>query len=212
MRTLKLVVTGVLFLTGYWSMGQDISVAGKYTRSDLSQFQTGQGVEIGLGFYDKFENRISFAIGASYRGKSYEYSIFSDAFGSSIYREVDPDNYMLSFNLSYDWKIFEGAFSAFYLGGGVSISSYWFNENGLQLLPYSSAFSQYTNKTTEALKLGVGLNFEYIQKISKGGPWLFFALQPNIIKYNKFGLDGSSKPGLVQVINYKIGLRFGKLK
>ena len=191
-------------------MGQELSVAGKYVRSDLQQFQSGLGGEIGLSFYNESKHRIMVSAGASYRGKDYEYSLFMDGLGTTAFRYVEPNNLDFSLAVSYDWPIVKSSFSNFYIGGVFSIDNFVFNETGTQNLLYQSSFSEYQNNMTELFNPGIGLNFEYEQKITESGTLLFFALQPTVVKYYKFNMIGNSIPALVNLVNYKIGIRFAK--
>lgn len=210
MNTLKFILAVFFSIILSTAFSQEFSVAGKYNRSDLTQFQTGIGGEVSIGFYDKFENRLNISGSIAYRGKPYEYSFFSDAIGDQYYRYVEPDNYLFSIGLSYDWPILKTSASAMYIGLNLSLNSFSYNETGNQHVEYQSIMYDYLNNTTEDFNPGIGLNFEFERAFSDDGTFIYFAFQPSIVKYYKFNMIGTSKPSLIDLINYKIGIRFNR--
>ncbi len=207
-NNLKIIWILVFSMFCYVAIAQEFSIAGKYVRSDLTQFQTGMGVEASISSYDRFNNRISVLGSITNRSKSYEYSIFLDAFGEEFQRYVEPNNFLFSIALSYDWPILKSNSSAVFIGFNLSINSFIFNEKGTQNAQYESIFHDYSNNSTEDFNPGIGVNFEYERAFNEKGTIVYFAFQPSIVKYYKFNIIGTSKPALIDLIDYKVGVRF----
>lgn len=207
MKKIILLLTFFIFLNQTITIAQEIVVSSTFSNSSFNKFRNNIGYGIGYNQSINSKSRLGFAFSQSFNNTDYNYTFKSDADGIEYYREVKPENLKLTFSICYGYNILKTSKSNLYIGPKLGLSYFKVDELGTQRPTNEIDNSEYYSNYWDNNKIGIGLMIEYDRKIISDNISVFLSTEPEIIKYSRFGLDGSSDPTLIGLINFNLGLK-----
>lgn len=186
---------------------QEIAVSSTFSNSSYNKFRNNIGYGIGYNQYINSKSRLGFAFSQSFNNTDYDFTFISDADGIEYYRWVMPENRKLTFSISYGYNILKKSKSNLYIGPKLGLSYFKVDELGTQRRTNDVFEDVYYRNYWDNNKIGIGLLIEYDRKIISDNISVFLSTEPEIIYYSRFGLDGSSDPTLIRLIDFNLGLK-----
>lgn len=211
MKKLFPLLTYFIFLNQI-AIAQEIAVSPSFSHCNYDKFRNSIGYELGYNQYFNAKNRLGFTFSHSFKNADYNYIINSDGDGIDYYREVKSDNRIIAFSISYGFNVLHKNKSNFYIGPKLGLSYFKVNEIVTQRPVMEIDDYVYYRNKWENNKIGIGFLLEYDRKIVSNNISVFFSTKPEIVFYTRFGLDGSSDPTMIGLINFNLGLKINLIK
>jgi hypothetical protein len=207
MKKIILLLASFIFLNQTITIAQEIAVSSTFSNSSFNKFRNNIGYGIGYNQYINSNSRLGFAFSHSFNNTDYNYTFKSDADGIDYYREVKPENRKFTFSVSYGYNILKKNKSTLYIGPKLGLSYFKVDELGTQRRTNEVVENVYNRNYWDNNKIGIGLMIEYDRKIISDNISVFLSAEPEMIKYSRFGQDGSSDPTLIGLIHFNLGLK-----
>jgi hypothetical protein len=194
-------------LSSLTGSAQEISVSSSYIYSDYDKFSNSVGYEIGFNQYFQSNNRLGIAFSHSFKNADYDYIFASGSDGITYYTEVEAENRIIAVSISYAFNVLNKNKSSLYIGPKLGLSYFKVNEIGTRRPVNEIDDTVYYQKDWDNNKISTGFLLEYKRKIISDNISIFISTNPEVVFYSRFGLDGSSAPTLIGLINSNLGLK-----
>ena len=211
MKKLFLIITSFLVLMNQLT-AQEITVSSVFSHSSYIKYENNIGYQIGYNQAINSKSRLGFSFSQSFNTRDYNYTFFSSANGRNYYREVKPSNQRLTFSVAYTYDILNSEKSKLFIGPVVGLNYFRIKEVIVESPVDVNEIYDYTSNYRENNKIGTGLLLKYEREVLSDKISVFVSTAPELIFFSKSGLEGSSNPVMIGMVNFNLGLNFNMKK
>jgi hypothetical protein len=189
---------------------QQLGVHHIFSTADKKIFGIGSGYGLSINQNFAAKHRIGFSFAKILSQNPYDEIHASTADGVSlIIKEITPNNSRTYLKLNYSYSLINTEKSGLNIGPEVSLNFFTIDEDFKQIPNgmFPGGVSNYSYSMSNRLGFGLFMEYELKEIISKRLS-TFISLNSELTLFEKSGLDGGTKPSLIQWTNYNLGVRY----